>query len=282
MARPALAAVARTEDASPTLARQISTRYRPLDRISTSEVREMHRLFSRYYEHASFETFVADLKRKSGAFLVRRKADGRIVGFSTLAIHRMEVDGRPIKELFSGDTILEKEYWGNRAFSVAFLLRLVIEALKNPFTPQYWFLISKGFKTYLLLSKNFPDYYPRRDREDDGLRRIVEAYCEMLFPGVLDRRTMLLDFGAGYNRLRAEVALLTPALCRREPDVAFFEQRNPSWRRGTELPTVGRADLLALVKLAGLQIWKALFKPSRCGRDVQESVGAKPEVRIAA
>ncbi len=173
MARPALAAVARAEDPSPTLARRISTRSRPLDRISTSAVREMHRLFLRYYEHASFETFIADLKRKSGAFLVRRKADGRIVGFSTLAIHRMEVDGRPIKGLLSGDTI------------------------------------------------------PRARR---GLLRAAQ----------------------------------------------------PSWRRGTELPTVGRADLLALVKLAGLQIWKALFKPSRSGRDVQEPVGAKPEKRIAA
>ncbi len=51
---------------------------------------------------------------------------------------------------------------------------------------------------------------------------------------------------------------------------------------GTELLTVGRADLLALVKLAGLQIWKAIFKPSRSGRDVQEPVVAKPEKRIAA
>ena len=243
---------------------KIYTRYHPLDHIAVQDVREMFKVFCRYYENTSLEQFISDLNRKSGAFIIRRKIDDAIVGFSTMGIYHMEVDGKKIRGIFSGDTILEKEYWGNRAMNAAFVKRLVWEAIKDPFTPQYWFLISKGYKTFLLLTRNFPDYYPHPERENPHMKHIVEAYCDKLFPGKLIRDEMVLDFGEGSNCLKSDVTPISAAQ-RQETDIAFFEQRNPQWERGTELPCVGRADLVTFFQVIAPQVLKLLFKPSRSG-----------------
>lgn len=243
----------------------VRTSYVKVRDISMRDISQMYAIFEKYYEHSPFEKFLSDLNKKDGAFLVRRTEDEKVVGFSTLAVYNMEVDGRRIKGVFSGDTIVEKEYWGLRALTTAFVIRVLKEALKNPFTPQYWFLISKGYKTFLVLSKNFPEYYPNPQGKYPHLRRIVEAYSEQLFPGTLDRQAMVLDFGFDYNHLKDNVTPITPEMRRREPDIAFFERCNPDWERGTELPCVGRADLVTFCRVLGPQIWKAVFKPSRSG-----------------
>jgi hypothetical protein len=241
---------------------KIYTRYHKAEHISVKEIREMFKVFCRYYENTSLEQFMTDFGKKAGAFVIRRKVDDAIVGFSTMGIYYLTVDGRKIRGIFSGDTILEKEYWGNRAMNAAFVKRLLWEAIKDPFTPQYWFLISKGYKTFLLLTRNFPDYYPHPEHENAHLKHIVASYCDELYLGYLNRDRMVLDFGEGYNCLKNEVTPITDKQ-RQEADIAFFEKCNPDWERGTELPCVGRADLVTFFQVIVPQILKWLFKPSR-------------------
>lgn len=237
----------------------IRASYRRIEHLTLAEVMRLYEIFQAHYDHAPLATFLSDLDRKTGVFLLRRKDDGQLVGFSTYAVCPLQVGGRTVRGIFSGDTVIEKAYWGNRALQGAFIKRLLCEVLKNPFMPQYWLLISKGYKTYLLLANNFPEYYPRRDREDEKLRAIVEAYCEELFPGKLDRESMLLDFGPQANCLKEGVADVTPQLSRDVPAIAFFERRNPTWQRGTELPCVGRADLWTFFQVMWPQFKKLVL-----------------------
>lgn len=242
------------------------TQYHLLKDITVKDIRDMFKVFCRYYENTSMDQFVSDLSKKNGAFIIRRKKDQVIVGFSTMGVYHMNVDGKKIRGIFSGDTILEKEYWGHRAMNAAFVKRVLWEAIKDPFTPQYWFLISKGYKTFLLLTRNFPDHYPHPEQDNPHMKHIVEAYCDELFPGYLDREKMVLDFGDGYNCLKNNVTPITDDQ-RQEVDIAFFEQCNPEWERGCELPCVARADLVTFFQVIVPQVFKLLFKPSRSGRD---------------
>lgn len=52
--------------------------------------------------------------------LVEEKPTKRVVGFSTLKTLDMNVAGRQVKGVFSGDTIIEEKYWGSRALQVTF------------------------------------------------------------------------------------------------------------------------------------------------------------------
>ena len=239
----------------------IYTQYHALQDITVQDIRDMFRVFSRYYEYTSMEQFVSDLSRKTGAFIVRRKTDHAIVGFSTLGIYDLDVDGKKVKGFFSGDTIIESEYWGSRAINFEFVKRVVIEAFKHPFTRQYWFLISKGYKTFLLLTRNFPNYYPHPENENPEMKRITQTYCDTLFPGFLNREKMVLDFGDGYNCLKSDATPITPEL-RRQADIAFFEQMNPEWERGCELPCLAEVGLASMFRVILPQVAKLVLKPA--------------------
>lgn len=217
----------------------LKTRYFPIEKISVRQLRQMYQLFQKYYDNTDLDTFSRDMSRKTGVFVIEDLSINRIVGFSTYVSMSMEVAGRRARGIFSGDTILEKEYWGSRALHGAFYKRVIREKLSRPFTPLFWLLISKGYRTYLLLANNLLDYYPHPEGRNEHLEGFVRSYCDKLFPGYYCEKRKLLDFGEGYNHLREGMTPITDSLRRDNTAIAFFEQRNPSWQRGTELPCIG-------------------------------------------
>lgn len=229
---------------------KLSGEFRPLRLISPDDIREMHTLFTGFYENADEATFLRDLSRKDGAILVRDRGTGAIRGFTTVKKVPLWDGERDATGVFSGDTILDPTCWGDRTLKDAFaryLLKLWFRSLGRPL---YWLLISKGYKTYLLLAKNFASYYPRHDRPDDPktpkFRRIVQAYAQKLFPGKFDPARGILDFGAGAQHLREEVAPITEELRQANPEIDYFERCNPGWRQGHELPCVAEISISLL------------------------------------
>lgn len=250
----------------------LRTTYQKIESLTIEDICRMHALFEANYANGPLDTFITDLRKKDGAFVVRKKATQEIVGFSTLGIYEFKFGGKKAKGLFSGDTILERAYWGTRSLQSAFAFKLFIEAIKAPLTPQYWLLISKGYKTYLLMARNFPDYYPKRGQDNPAMQSLVSEYCEALFPGKLDPVKMVLDFGDGANCLKEDVAQITDSLRSQDPDVRFFEERNPGWQRGTELPCIAATDLMSFLRIIGPFLWKALTKRSKGRAPVADQV----------
>lgn len=226
----------------------VRTYYRPIQRVTAQDIQQMYALYEAFYEKTSLSIFLNDLAKKSGVILLRSKVTGRIAGFSTQTFFNIVVDGKRVRGIFSGDTIIDPVYWGNNALVTTFYRRLIVERFKHPFTPFYWFLISKGYKTFLLLTNNFYEYYPRATREDARLKRITEAYCQQLFGDYFDPQRMLLDFGQDYVRLKSNVARITPELAQADRDIAFFEKINPTWEVGTEVPCIGVFDYTTLLR----------------------------------
>jgi hypothetical protein len=142
-------------------------RFRSIDDISPGDILAMHGLFSGYYENTDIATFIADLSKKSGAILVHEKGGGPLRGFSTITTLPLPEAGENAIGVFSGDTILHHEYWGDRSLKDGFVRYMLKLKLSNPLRRVYWLLISKGYKTYLLMAKNFVEYYPRHDRPND-------------------------------------------------------------------------------------------------------------------
>src|SRR6266404_1380839 len=189
---------------------KLTAGYRPLRLISDQDIKAMHQLFSGFYENADAPTFLRDLSKKDGAILVRDKQTKEIRGFTTVKKVPLWDGQRDAIGVFSGDTILDPTCWGDRTLKDGFTRYLLSLWLTSFGTPLYWLLISKGYKTYMLLAKNFVNYYPRHDAPaDPKLARLVQAYSEKLFPGKYDKQRGILDFGEGAQRLRDEVAPIT-------------------------------------------------------------------------
>ena len=226
---------------------ELSVKYYSRYEISFQDLEEMHRVFKKYYRNTEFKTFKSDLDKKNGAFLLRKKSTGEIVGFSTLLEMKMLINGKKVRGVFSGDTIVEEEYWGNNPLNSAFVKFYLKKLFANPFKPVYWFLISKGYKTYLLLTNNFLNYYPCFNGENKHLADITAAYCNYLYPEYYNEKKKILDFGKDSQSLKGGVAEITAEMCEKFPKIAFFNERNPTWDRGTELPCVGELTWTTLL-----------------------------------
>jgi hypothetical protein len=202
----------------------------------------MFTLMRKYYDSITEETFQADLTRKDAVILLRDR--GEIQGFSTLVSLQTTAGDRTVYGLFSGDTVIEKPYWGQQALQKAFLQYLFREKLKRPFTPLYWLLISKGYKTYLMMANNFAEHFPRHEMEMPPDRKaIADAFYLKLFPESYDPATGLISFPAKACQLKSGVAEISSELTASNPRIAFFEKANPEWRNGVELACLARMTL---------------------------------------
>ena len=209
----------------------------PVRQISAVERCAMYALMDRYYENVDSDHFSADLSEKQWVIRLSDPATGALCGFSTQMVMRIDGVRGPARVLFSGDTIIDHEHWGDAALSHVWgnLTLSLMDQAEAAGEEMYWFLICKGYKTYRFLPVFFREFYPRHDRPTppwaaDLIGRIGQRKC----PDAFEAATGIIRADAGKDRLRAGVADLTPQRLR-DPHVAFFAQRNPAHARGDEL-----------------------------------------------
>lgn len=282
-------------------------RLKKVSDVSSSNLEEMFSIFSRYYLNVTREAFLQDFADKSHVIILRERRTKTIRGFMTLKTFETSVEGRAVVGLFSGDTVIEREFWGQSALRSAFCRLLISTWWKNLLAtagrrPCYWFLISKGYKTYLLLTNNFPTHWPRYDSQVPEFEgAVIRSFAEYLYPGRLETRVLatggesvseawveacVLPFSQGAPCLREGVAPIRDEL-RENPNIRFFEQANPGWRQGHELcclAPIGPEIFLRFVKKASFAMAKYLYgvtasRLSQPGRREMRPLSAEGELR---
>src|SRR3954468_15761273 len=114
-------------------------------------------LMDRHYENVRRQAFEADLEEKQWVILLLDPAS--VCGFSTQVVLEVEVGGRPVRALFSGDTIVDRDRWGDPALPHVWGRLALPLSDAAPAAELYWFLISKGYKTYRFLLLFFREFY---------------------------------------------------------------------------------------------------------------------------
>lgn len=219
----------------------------PIRALTEELIEQMYQLMETHYEAVRRECFRADLMEKDRVILLRDR-QGVVRGFSTLqcypftwsATHEM------VRIIYSGDTIIDRRHWGSQALAFAWIEWAGREKARFPETPLYWFLISKGPRTYRYLSTFSRRYWPHHARPTPpDLRGLMDELATRRFGAAYDPRGGVVRFPESHGHLRAELAAVEDAdRCR--PEVAFFLQANPGYVRGDELVclTELRADNL--------------------------------------
>ena len=135
---------------------------------------------------------------------------------------------------------MDRAHWGQRVLGRAFLRYLFGKKARHPLRPFWWFLITKGYKTYLLMANNFPEHYPACERETPaGVQAVLDAFGQGCFAEAYDASSGLITFPESLGQLKRGVADVTPELLTR-PRIAFFQERNATWAEGTELACIAR------------------------------------------
>lgn len=245
-------------------------------RVPTLDIGIVKQLWHIYFEHytdTSEELFRHDLSRKSHVIVLWDRYDNSVQGFSFHTYHT-QLGNRRIAVFFSGDTVVRKEYWGQTALQRAFIRNALLFLARNPVTPVYWFLLTKGYRTYLLLSRNFLDYYPRHDRETPPFEKtLIDHLAREKFGDAWKPKDGVLRFDKPAGRLRENVAPISVDLLQ-YPDICFFNRINPGHVRGEELCCIGKLELGSVFNYfarQGRKVLKRIRRGRKC-RGVEGSV----------
>ena len=215
--------------------------------LDESLIQEMWFLFENYYDDVDFDRFRSDLGAKREVILLRDKGDGSLQGFSTLTVFNKTLNGQRFIAIYSGDTIIHRDYWGQNALQKAFFWYLVKTWFSNPGVDVYWYLISKGYKTYLLLANNFPNYWPRYDSPTPApIAEIIDCLSREMFGNAWVPEKGILRFSQPLGSLKPDVAPVSAA-ARSQPHIRYFCEQNPHHADGDELCCVGRVDRTLLL-----------------------------------
>lgn len=193
----------------------------------------MFALFAQYYDGVSRERFDRDLDGKDRALLLEQGRE--LIGFTTLRCFDFTWRGESVSVVFSGDTIVARQHWGEQELARAWLRQIGRIARACGGKRLFWFLIVKGHRTYRYLPAFARGFVPAASGEAPaGLRDLRDALGEELFGPAFDAPSGLVRFAASHGHLASQWA--EPSERERTlRDVAFFLAANPGYARGDEL-----------------------------------------------
>ncbi|MBB82165.1 MAG: hypothetical protein CMN02_14465 [Roseibacillus sp.] len=223
-------------------------------------------LWESYYQNVDRGMFEDDLAEKDW-ILTLSDESGIIRGFTTMKFYELEIRGKPIRAIFNGSTIIDRDYWGEQEL-VHTWCRFMAELKRDePEIALYWYLIVSGFRTYMFLPLYFREFYPNHATATPAFEQeIIDTLAEMKFPE---------EYRQGIVRVANPRECLDPDLAvpnthkLRNPHIRFFVERNKEYLRGDEMVclteftienTKRTANLIAEEILGSLQSEKTMTK----------------------
>jgi hypothetical protein len=214
--------------------RHLQARVTDVARLTRGDRARMFEIYAAHYDGTSLARFEDDLAAKDLVLTVHAD-DGAIQGFTTLLILEQTFGGAPLRAIFSGDTIIDRAYWGSQALAFNWIRLAGAIKAEEPDVPLYWFLIVKGHRTYRYLSAFSKCFYPHWDAATPPhLQALMDHLAEARFPGSYSPEMGVIHFPESHGHLKPLLAEPTIAEAARS-DVAYFLARNPGYRNGDEL-----------------------------------------------
>lgn len=205
------------------------------NKLSEAQGLRMFSLMDQSYNNVSMELFLADLDKKKYIGLIRDPEE-KIQGFTTFAVMKMGSRAQKYGIIFSGDTIIAPEHWGTQVLMKGWCETVgSIVAQKRDIT-WYWYLLSKGHRTYLYLPFFFSTYYPSLNpsKRDKEYMQIADEVSKVLYPTYWKKDQGVIEFTDSHGELVPELAEATFKKSKSSL-VQFFLEKNPQFYKGNEL-----------------------------------------------
>lgn len=204
--------------------------------LASGLLSKMYRLMAKHYDDVEYERFASDLMEKDRVILLL-DPEGVLQGFTTFMSYLIEhpTTYAPVRVLYSGDTIIDRRHWGSQALAFEWIFQAGREKARHPQEPLYWFLISKGPRTYRYLSAFSRHYWPHHAGQPPGdIRGLMHALAKRRFGIHYRPEKGVVHFPASRGHLRPDLAEIDPS-DRERPEVEFFLRINPGYVHGDEL-----------------------------------------------
>jgi len=189
-------------------------------------------LYLRYYDGSNKKQVLEDLSNKREVLLLYH--DYSIVGFTTLQVYEYLWLNKPIRVVYSGDTVVAREHWGQQALAFCWISRMAQIKSEKPGSSLYWFVIIKGHRTFKYLPTFGKSFYPHWSIDRSDLKPLADYLAVEMFGDYYNRKIGIIDFNGSRGHLKNEIAYPTEEEMSKD-SVRFFIKKNPNYIHGQEL-----------------------------------------------
>lgn len=213
---------------------------KPIKEYTEAEISAMYSLMDEFYDNTDEAVFRRDFFDKDYCLALYLE-DGKLVGFTTQKVLEIDVDGKKVNGMFSGDTIIHKDYWGDiELFRV--WARFWFDFAEK-YDEFYWFLICKGYKTYRIMPLFWKEFYPNyRMETPEYEQKIIDAYASHLYPDEYNSKTGVIEYKKVKDKLKDGVANVGEREMKNK-DIAFFCKANPNFADGNDIACLAKIDI---------------------------------------
>ena len=213
--------------------KKLISRVLKMEQITTSEMKKMYLLFSQYF-FSDIELFEKDILNKQWIILLEDGSDRSLKGFTTIAYIDVFIDNIDVRIVYSGDTIIHKNYWNTFELSKCWI-NTVLAHNQNIQKPLYWLLLSSGFRTYRFLPTFYKEFYPRYDKVmPKNIKTLMSEVAYHIYGNYYKPEKGIINFDRNSTPLRNGMAKVDSNRLN-DPHVAFFLKNNPGYILGEEL-----------------------------------------------
>jgi len=206
----------------------------PRTEITEEIICEMFRVFRENFEGATRNIFERDLNNKNWIILLRDTQNNELEGFSTLALYESVHQNKLLSVVYSGDTIIRRQYWGTPELPRTWI-HTVLEKSANLPQPLYWLLLSSGYKTYRFLTVFYKEFFPRYGKPTPPeMQALMDHLATQRFGSDYHTEQGIVRFTNGATPLRTGIADVTDERLH-DAHIAFYTARNPGHANGDEL-----------------------------------------------
>lgn len=207
--------------------------------LENEQIDRMFFLMDSFYRNVSRTQFETDLEEKKWVVVVENH-EKTIQGFTTITTIETKLEERDIVLFFSGDTIIHKNYWGSTVMHKIWAKFVLGMASYKDQSDCYWLLLSKGYKTYRLLSTYMNHFYPCFNEPAPVFeKQIIDWFGAYRYPDNYDKENGVVVFNGSRDYLAHGIADITPQRLK-DPHVKFFAEVNPGHILGDELVCIAR------------------------------------------
>lgn len=218
---------------------EYKARFKDISSLTSEDVSALAKLYLSHYSGTNRNRFIADLSSKNEILILT--FDGVLVGFTTLQLYERIWRGKPVSVVYSGDTVVDPDHWGQQTLAFAWIERMGKIKLEKPEIPLYWLLIVKGHRTFKYLPAFGRSFFPHWAIDRSDLKPLADFLAQDKFGADYNPANGVVEFSESQGHLRGEIALPTKEQSTL-PAVKFFLERNPRFIQGHELVCVCEID----------------------------------------
>ena len=243
--------------------RTLSVRSIPACELTNFQLEEIWTFYSRFVDRPKVP-FLDAVRKTDDVFLGRASGDGSLRAFAAATTVEVDWRGRRYGILYAAWGGIDPSFRGGDLIQRAGFATFLKYRRQHPLRPAYFMMMSSTYKSYLLMSRNFAEFWPNRrfstpEREralmDAGMRQIAGTDWDPA-AGVVRR----------HGALRYLEGVVSDDGDFGEPDIAFYGALNPRQHEGDSLACLAPLSLKNWVFMASRAVrrnWIALRRRSR-------------------